>query len=122
VSISKYKSQNTNRLRPLGAFWGTGQDSGGEIEKALAARIPIISYNAVYRISGGLSGLSEINMGLKFIQWSGKIKMSKRGSAGLRAALFQAASMACLHEPRLLKFTTATSIIFIAKENAFDTV
>ena len=34
-------------------------------------------------------------------QWSGKIKMSKRGSATLRTALYQAASMARLHEPRL---------------------
>jgi transposase len=34
-------------------------------------------------------------------QWSGKIKMSKRGSAALLIALFQAASMARLHEPRL---------------------
>ena len=34
-------------------------------------------------------------------QWSGKIKMSKRGSAALRTALYQAASMARLHEPRL---------------------
>jgi hypothetical protein len=29
--------------------------------------------------------------------------MSKRGSAALRAALYQAASMARLHEPRLAK-------------------
>jgi transposase len=34
-------------------------------------------------------------------QWSGKIKMSKRGSTTLRTALYQAASMARLHEPRL---------------------
>jgi transposase len=34
-------------------------------------------------------------------QWSGKIKMSKRGSTALRTALYQAASMARLHEPRL---------------------
>ena len=34
-------------------------------------------------------------------QWSGKIKMSKRGSLPLRTALYQAASMARLHEPRL---------------------
>jgi transposase len=34
-------------------------------------------------------------------QWSGKIKMSKRGSAALLIALFQAASMTRLHEPRL---------------------
>ena len=34
-------------------------------------------------------------------QWSGKIKMSKRGSVALRTALYQAASMARLHEPRL---------------------
>ena len=34
-------------------------------------------------------------------QWSGKIKMSKRGSTTLRTALYQAASMAGLHEPRL---------------------
>jgi transposase len=32
-------------------------------------------------------------------QWSGKIKMSKRGSVALRTALYQAASMARLHEP-----------------------
>ena len=34
-------------------------------------------------------------------QWSGKTKMSKRGSVALRTALYQAASMARLHEPRL---------------------
>jgi transposase len=34
-------------------------------------------------------------------QWSGKIKMSKRGSVALRTALYQAASMGRLHEPRL---------------------
>jgi transposase len=34
-------------------------------------------------------------------QWVGKIKMSKRGSTALRTALYQAASMARLHEPRL---------------------
>jgi transposase len=34
-------------------------------------------------------------------QWTGKIKMSKRGSVALRTALYQAASMARLHEPRL---------------------
>jgi len=34
-------------------------------------------------------------------QWSGKIKTSKRGSVALRTALFQAASMARLHESRL---------------------
>jgi transposase len=34
-------------------------------------------------------------------QWSGKIKMSKRGSTSLRTALYQAASMTRLHEPRL---------------------
>jgi transposase len=34
-------------------------------------------------------------------QWSGKIKMSKRGSPTLRTALYQAASMARLHQPRL---------------------
>jgi transposase len=37
----------------------------------------------------------------KSSQWSGKIKMSKRGSVALRTALYQAASMARLHEPRL---------------------
>src|ERR1700676_81574 len=35
-------------------------------------------------------------------QWSGKIKMSKSGSVALRTALYQAASMARLHEPRLV--------------------
>jgi len=34
-------------------------------------------------------------------QWCGKIKMSKRGSVALRTALYQAASMARLHEPCL---------------------
>jgi transposase len=34
-------------------------------------------------------------------QWSGKTKMSKRGSVALRTALYQTASMARLHEPRL---------------------
>jgi transposase len=34
-------------------------------------------------------------------QWSGKIKMSKRGSVALRTALYQAASMPRLHEPHL---------------------
>jgi transposase len=34
-------------------------------------------------------------------QWNGKIKMSKRGSVALRTALYQAASMARLHEPHL---------------------
>lgn len=34
-------------------------------------------------------------------QWSGKVKMSKRGSVALRTALYQAASMARLHEPCL---------------------
>jgi len=34
-------------------------------------------------------------------QWNGKIKMSKRGSPTLRTALYQAASMARLHQPRL---------------------
>jgi hypothetical protein len=34
-------------------------------------------------------------------QWSGKIKMSKRDSNALRTALYQAASMARLHEPCL---------------------
>lgn len=34
-------------------------------------------------------------------QWSGKIKMSKRGSTALPTALYQAATMARLHEPRL---------------------
>jgi transposase len=32
-----------------------------------------------------------------------QIKMSKRGSVALRTALFQAASMARLHEPRLVE-------------------
>ena len=36
-------------------------------------------------------------------QWSGKIKMSKCGSTALRTALYQAASMARLHEPRLVE-------------------
>jgi transposase len=34
-------------------------------------------------------------------QWNGKIKMSKRNSVALRTALYQAASIARLHEPRL---------------------
>jgi len=34
-------------------------------------------------------------------QWSGKIKMSKRGSTALPTALYQAATMARLHEPGL---------------------
>ena len=34
-------------------------------------------------------------------QWSSKIKMSKRGSVALRTALYQAASMARLDDPRL---------------------
>jgi transposase len=43
-------------------------------------------------------------------QWSGKIKMSKRGSVALRTALFQAASMARLHEPSLAEICTAIDI------------
>ena len=39
-------------------------------------------------------------------QWSGKIKMSKRGSVALRTALYQAASMARLHEPHLAEIYT----------------
>jgi hypothetical protein len=34
-------------------------------------------------------------------QWSGKIKMSKRGSVALHTALYQAASMARLHDHTL---------------------
>jgi hypothetical protein len=37
----------------------------------------------------------------KMGQWSGKIKMSKRGSVALHTALYQAASMARLHDHTL---------------------
>ena len=48
-------------------------------------------------------------------QWSGKIKMSKSGSVALRTALYQAASMARLHEPRLVAASLTWLVASVGK-------